>query len=192
MACYPRHYSSNNVETEYKRRFQQKKDYIRKEAQKARAIIIGLKTIDPNILYFKLDGLTIRETLLRFIEKNAGCDFKRIARELSNLIWDMEKRCDENDGRVHQSVQFCRRTVAYANIYKVFDDAGLLNPKSVNDLEIVLDAHDVSEQIGNIFLITGDYAHIASQKIKAIIKQNTSIKDIIGLGEFDQSKFTSG
>ncbi len=70
----------------------------------------------------------------------------------------------------------------YKEIYQIFDADGLVQIDA-SDVEIIIDAHHIGLQVKDLFLITGDYEHIV--KRRDLIRSNTSLKDVIGLGEFN-------
>lgn len=51
-----------------------------------------------------------------------------------------------------------------------------------DDIEVVLDAHDLSGQVLEVVLITGDFRDIVSHK--GMILAATAIRDIRYLGDF--------
>ncbi len=51
-----------------------------------------------------------------------------------------------------------------------------------DDIEVVLDAHDLSGKVLEVVLITGDFRDIVSQK--GMILAATAIRDIRYLGDF--------
>jgi hypothetical protein len=95
---------------------------------------------------------------------------------------ETESRCHANFQHLVKLVTFCNRDQPYNEIYQIFKADGLSEIDPF-DVEIILDAHHVGLQVKDLFLITGDYKHIVSRK--EIIKKNTSLKDVIGLGEFN-------
>jgi hypothetical protein len=81
-------------------------------------------------------------------------------------------------------IKFHQRHVSYDDLYNLCVSCGFVSDDA-DDVEIVIDAHDLGLVIKNLLFITGDYEHIVSRR--NLIVENTSISDVIGLGQF---KFT--
>jgi hypothetical protein len=101
---------------------------------------------------------------------------------LRNLLADMELLCLKNLQILNNLLIFCTRDKPYKEIYQIFEADGLAQIDPV-DVEIIIDAHHVGLQVKDLFLITGDYKHIV--KRGDLIIRNTSLKAVIGLGEFN-------
>lgn len=94
----------------------------------------------------------------------------------------MESRCLQNVSNIREVVSIHNRDKSYDEIYQLFQADGLAEIEPV-DVEIILDAHHVGLEVNGLFLISGDYKHIISRK--ELITRNTSLTNVIGLGEFN-------
>lgn len=94
---------------------------------------------------------------------------------------DTESHCLVNFISIDKLITFYKRDKPYKDIYNIFEIDGLTHIDLV-DVEIILDAHHIGLQVAELFFMTGDYMHIIPRR--DIIKKNTSLKDVIGLGEF--------
>jgi len=129
-----------------------------------------------------IDDFYSKDIILNLFGSNPAHDKREFISRLRNLMRETESRCHENFQHLVKLVTFCNRDQPYNEIYQIFKVDGLSEIDPF-DVEIILDAHHVGLQVKDMFLITGDYKHIVSRK--EIIKKNTSLKDVIGLGEFN-------
>ncbi len=120
------------------------------------------------------------------MNSNQGSDKGELIRLLRSLLRDTESRCLANLQRLGNLVIFCTRNQPYIEIYSIFEADGLAGI-DLFDVEIILDAHHVGLQVKNLLLITGDYKHIIPRR--GIIRSNTSLKDVIGLGDFNAGQY---
>lgn len=101
---------------------------------------------------------------------------------------DTESRCLANLQNLGKLVFFCTRDQPYTEIYRLFEADGLAGIDPF-DVEIILDAHHAGLRVKDLLLITGDYKHIIPRR--GIIRSNTSLKDVIGLGDFNPEQYVA-
>ncbi len=180
MNSVPRKFSSNTVLRECSEIYERNIRIISRELQKTIAEMHRSKSLDLKKLSSFINGFYSRDVILLFFDRNPKSDKRELINRLRNLLRDTESRCLTNFQRLDKLVTFCTRNQPYSEIYQIFEADGLamIDPF---DVEIILDTHHVSLQVQDLFLITGDYKHIIPRK--DLIKSNTSLKDVIGLGE---------
>lgn len=97
---------------------------------------------------------------------------------IRNAMDEYDRRCEERlqiiQNPVHLSVH--RRTRDYPGIWQI------LNPVlgDPDDMEVILDAHDLAETVLPLYLYTGDARHISSHRKKIV--ELTKIAEIRYLG----------
>lgn len=155
---------------------------ISRELQKTIAELHRSKILDLKKVSSFIDGFYSRDIILMFFNSNLNSDKRELINRIRNLLRDTESRCLENFQRIDKLVIICARDKPYNEIYQLFETDGLAKIE-LFDVEIILDAHHVGLQVHDLFLITGDYKHIVPRR--DMIKNNTSLKDVIGLGEFN-------
>lgn len=181
MGCTSRKFSSNTVKTECSDIYNKNIRIIKREFQKTIAEINRYPYFKyKKILLFITDFRT-KDILVEFFRNNPEKDKKFLMNELRSLLRDAESRCVANLQNLERCIIFCMRNNPYKEIYGLFEIDGLAEIDPM-DVEIVLDAHHVGLKVKDLSLVTGDYMHIMSRK--DLIKDNTSLKDVIGLGEF--------
>jgi hypothetical protein len=178
----PRKFSSNTVFRECSDIYEKNIRIISRELQKTIAEVHRSKSFDLKKLSSFINGFYSRDVILMFFDSNPKSDKRELINGLRNLLRDTESRCLANFQRLDKLVTLCTRNQPYNEIYQKFDADGLARIDPF-DVEIILDAHHVGLLVQDLFLITGDYKHIVPRK--DLIKSNTSLKDVIGLGEFN-------
>jgi hypothetical protein len=182
MNSIPTKFSSNTVLRECSEIYEKNIRIISRELQKTIAEIHRSKSLDLKKLSSFINGFYSRDVILLLFNSNPKDDKKELINGLRSLMRDTESRCLANFQRLDKLVIFCIRNQPYNEIYRLFVADGLARIDPF-DVEIILDAHYVGLQVQDLFLITGDYRHIVPRK--DVIKSNTSLKDVIGLGEFN-------
>lgn len=178
----PRKFSSNTVHRECSEIYEKNIRIISRELQKTIAEIHRSKFLDLKKISSFIDDFYSKDIILMIFNRNPKSDKGELINGLRNLLRDTESRCLANYQRLDKLVTFCTRNQPYIEIYQLFETDGLARIDPF-DVEIILDAHHVGLQVKDLFLLTGDYKHIVPRK--DLIKSNTSLKDVIGLGEFN-------
>ncbi|HZK60776.1 MAG TPA: hypothetical protein VFC41_01780 [Anaerovoracaceae bacterium] len=142
----------------------------------------NFKSFKSNKISSFIAQFNIKEIITKFFEANSNSSIKELSDGLRKLQRDMESRCLQNLSNIREVVSIHKRDKSYKEIYQLFQADGLVEIDSV-DVEIILDAHHVGLEVNGLFLISGDYKHIISKK--EVIIRNTSLKNVIGLGEFN-------
>ena len=181
MGCNIPKISSDTVKSECSDIYQKNIGIIKKEILKSIGEINKSKSLKVDDLQSFTKNFYSKDVIISFINHNPGNDKSKIINGLRTLLRDTESRCLVNFNTIEKLITFYKRDKPYKDIYNIFEIDGLARIDLV-DVEIILDAHHIGLQVGELFFITGDYLHIIPRK--EIIKKNTSIKDVIGLGEF--------
>lgn len=181
MNSISRKFSSNTVLRECSEICERNIRIIRRELQKTIAEMQRSKSLDIKKLSSFMDGFNSKNVILEFFSSNPKSDKGNLINGLRRLLRDLESRCLANLQRLDKLVTFCTRNKPYTEIYQIFEADGLAEIDPF-DVEIILDAHHAGLQVKDLLLITGDYKHIVPRR--ELIKINTSLKDVIGLGEF--------
>jgi len=182
MNSIPKKFSSNTVLRECSEISEKNIRIISRELQKTIAELHRSKILDLKKVSSFIDDFYSRDIILMFFNSNPKRDKRELINGIRNLLRDTESRCLANFQRIDKLVTFCARNKPYNEIYQLFEADGLAKIE-LFDVEIILDAHHVGLQVHDLFLITGDYRHLVPRR--DMIKNNTSIKDVIGLGEFN-------
>ena len=123
-----------------------------------------------------------RDILIDFLKVNNSLELSELANEFSKFKLKTEIKCKENYKKISGIISFHTSQYPHRELANILQKCGLLQ-EDCDDIEIIIDAHDLGLTVGNLVFITGDYRHIVSRKNDII--QNSSIDDIIGLGEFN-------
>jgi predicted nucleic acid-binding protein len=182
MASSLDRYSSNTVWQECKDIYKKNTGIIKKEFRHIIREFNRKQSFNLKKASSVLKKYSIGSCLIEYFENNPVDNIKAAKNQLRKLQRDMEKRCLDNYQHINQLVKICSRNNPYNDIYQLLETDGLAEEEFM-DLEIILDAHHVGLNIGQMFLVTGDYRDIVSRK--ELILANTSLEDVIGLGEFD-------
>ena len=101
---------------------------------------------------------------------------------MRKLIRDIESQCLYNFRKLDKLVEIHTRNKPYNELYQIFENDGLAKIEPI-DVEIIMDAHHVGLRERDLSFISGDYKHIVSRK--DLIDNNTSQKEVIGLGQLE-------
>lgn len=181
MGCRIPKISSDTVKSECSDIYQKNIGIIKKEILRSIGEINKSNSIKIVDLQSFTNTFYSKDVILSLINSNLNTDKNKIINGLRTLLRDTESRCLVNFNSIDKLITFYKRDNPYKDIYNLFEIDGLARIDLV-DVEIILDAHHIGLQVGELFFITGDYLHIIPRR--EIIKKNTSIKDVIGLGEF--------
>lgn len=175
-------FSSNTVKSESFDIFNKNLRIIKIELQKTIAEINKSKSFEFKKLLHFVDDFYSKDIIIDYFNDNPQKDKRELMNGLRNLLRNAESRCLTNFQSLDKLITFCTRNEPYKEIYHLFEADGLAQI-DLTDVEIILDAHHVGLRVKDLFLITGDYMHIVPRR--NLIKNNTSLKDVIGLGEFN-------
>lgn len=181
MGCQVPKISSDTVKAECSDIYQKNIGKIRKEILKSISEISKSKSLKIDDLKSFTKNFYSKDVIIGLLNLNLSHDKSTIINGLRTLLRDTESRCLTNFQTLDNLITFYKRDKSYKEIYHVFEIDGLAQIDLI-DVEIILDAHHIGLQVGELFFITGDYLHIVPRR--DIIKNNTSLKDVIGLGEF--------
>lgn len=156
--------------------------HIKSEFGKTIRKLSKLKSFKFSKIRYFIAQFKTKEILANFFDANSDSTIKELSNGLRKLQRDMESRCLQNVSNIREVVSIHNRDKSYDEIYQLFQADGLAEIEPV-DVEIILDAHHVGLEVNGLFLISGDYKHIISRK--ELITRNTSLTNVIGLGEFN-------
>lgn len=185
IGCHTPKISSDTVKAECSDIYQKNIGKIKKEILKSIGEINKSKSLKVDYLQSFTKNFYSKDVIIGFINRNPGNDKSKIINGLRTLLRDTESRCLVNFNTIEKLITFYKRDKPYKEIYTIFEIDGLVQIDS-SDVEIILDAHHIGLQVEELFFITGDYLHIVPRR--DIIRNNTSLKDVIGLGEFYQGR----
>lgn len=181
MGCHIPKISSDTVKAECSDIYQKNIGKIKREILRSIGEINKSKSIKLADMQSFTNTFYSKDVILSFINSNLNTDKSKIINGLRTLFRDAESRCLVNFNSIDKLIIFYKRDKPYNDIYNIFKIDGLTRIDLV-DVEIILDAHHIGLQVADLFFITGDYVHIIPRR--DIIIKNTSLKDVIGLGEF--------
>lgn len=181
MCCASKKISSDTVYRECSEIYMKKIRIIKNEFQKVITQLNKSNSLDMKKLSIIIDKLNIKEIITKFVESRHQTN-KELIKGLRILLRDMEYLCQKNHQNLVKLVEIHTRNEAYKELYQIFENDGLAKIEPV-DVEIILDAHHVGLQERDLSFISGDYKHIVSRK--DLIENNTSLKEVIGLGQFE-------
>jgi hypothetical protein len=181
MGCPIEKISSDTVKAECSGIYQKNIGKIKKEILRSIGEINKSKSIKVVDLELFTNTFYSKDVILSCINSNLNTDKSKIINGLRTLLRDAESRCLVNFNSIDKLITFYNRDKPYKEIYNIFEIDGLTRIDLV-DVEIILDVHHIGLQVADLFFITGDYMHIIPRR--DLIKKNTSIKDVIGLGGF--------
>lgn len=184
MGCHIEKISSDTVKAECSDIYQKNIGKIKKEILRSIGEINKSKSIQLVDLQLFTKTFYSKDVILSFINSNQNTDKSKIINGLRTLLRDTESRCLVNFNSIDKLITFHKRDKPYKEIYNIFEIDGLTRIDLV-DVEIILDAHHIGLQVAELFFVTGDYMHIIPRR--DLIKKNTSIKDVIGLGDFHKA-----
>lgn len=183
MVCTSNRYSSDNVKREcfdiYNKTLRTLRQEFYRLKKELRASRIFKIETTKSFLYS--NAFEIADIIIDFLRDYSYSTPEEAISGLNNLQRTFEARVHGNYLNIDSLVIFHSRINAYKELYEIFKLNGFV-AEDPEDVEIVIDAHDLGLSINPLLLISGDYGHIVSRK--EFIKENTSLKDVIGLGEF--------
>jgi hypothetical protein len=175
-------YSSNTVATEFnftsQSRIRKIKGMFNRFKREAR-LSKSKKAIEA---YLKRENFEIKDILLNIIQRCESSDINDIINYVSQYQLSFEQRCLSNVLYLKQIITFHNRTTAHTDIYSLCELDGFVKDDP-DDVEIVIDAHDLGQTEKPLLFVTGDYGHIFSRK--EFIEDVTSIEEVIYLKHFD-------
>ena len=175
-------FSSDTVCKECSEVYEKIVRHIKSEFGKTIRKLSKLKSFKFSKIRSFISQFNTEEILVNFFDANSDSTTKELCNGLRKLQRDMESRCLQNLSNIREVVSIHKRDKSYDEIYQLFQADGLAEIEPV-DVEIILDAHHVGLEVNGLFLISGDYKHIISRK--ELIMRNTSLTNVIGLGEFN-------
>jgi len=181
MCCDSKKLSSDTVQRECSEIYSKNIGKIKREFQKVIKELNQSTSLDMKKLSLIMDKFNIKEIIIKLIGSRHQAN-KELIKELRRLLRDMEYRCLKNYQNLEELVEIHTRNEGYKEIYQIFENDGLVKTDPI-DVEIIIDAHHVGLQERDLSFISGDYEHIVSRK--DLIESNTSLKEIIGLGQFE-------
>ncbi|MCK5660064.1 MAG: hypothetical protein KAH86_01805 [Methanosarcinales archaeon] len=182
MECEIKKFSSDTVCKECSDIYEKNLRKIKSEIGRTISKLNNFKSFKSNKISSFIAQFNIKEILAKFFEANPNSSIKELIAGLRKLQRDVELRCLQNISIIREVVSIHKRDKPYKEIYQLFQADGLTEIDFV-DVEIILDAHHVGLEVNGLFLISGDYKHIISRK--EMIIGNTSLENVIGLGEFN-------
>lgn len=69
---------------------------------------------------------------------------------------DFETDCVDREDAINKMVEFHARSLPYIEIYKIL----VKSIKDLDDIEVIIDGHDVGQEIDNLVLVSGNYQDI--------------------------------
>jgi hypothetical protein len=183
MAHDSNKYSSDNVKRECSDIYTKTLRILRQEFNRLKKEIKASRMIKvENIKSFLYtNAFEITDVITDFLRDNSYSTPQEAISGLNNLQRIFEARCHGNYLNIDSLVTFHSRISPYRELYEIFKLNGFV-AEDPEDVEIVIDAHDLGLSVNPLFLISGDYRHIVPRR--KFITENTSLKDVIGLGEF--------
>lgn len=182
MKCGVKKFSSDTVCKECSDICEKKLRIINNELRQTIRKLNQLQSFNIKKVRHILTIFNTKDIITNFFVANSNNSIKELSEGLRKLQRDMESRCLQNLSNIREVVSIHKRDKSYKEIYQLFKADGLVEIDSV-DVEIILDAHHVGLEVDGLFLISGDYKHIISRK--EVIINNTSLENVIGLGEFN-------
>jgi hypothetical protein len=184
MAHNSEKYSSDNVKKECSDIYNKSLRTLRQEFNRLKKELRRSKTFKLETVKFFLysNAFEITDIIINFLKSNSYSTPAEAISELNKLQREFETLCHGNYQDIDSFVIIHTRNKPYKKLYELFKSSGFVEADP-EDVEIVIDAHDLGLSTNPLFLISGDYGHIVSRK--ELIRENTSIEEVIGLGEFD-------
>ena len=142
-----------------------------------RAITSLKRNQSVDILLYDSEKWKIYGIIQQIVAGSSG-DLTSLENRIRNVQRVFETECDDRREIIKKLVMRHTRRQPYKDIYQILQK--IIPDK--DDIEVVLDAHDVGNHFPGIFLITGDGRHI--YRNKASILPYLKIKDIRLLSEY--------
>lgn len=116
--------------------------------------------------------------LIDDISKEYKNDTNLLIELLRNGQRDFESDCVDREDRILDLIVFHTRTIPYTEIYNALNE----HIEDKDDIEVILDAHDVGLEISALVLVSGNYRDITA--FRKLISDKTSIKNVRSLKSF--------
>lgn len=174
-------YSSDSAQKECNNNYNTKLRKLLSELRKFKKEMRLAKTLRDVELFLQDAEFETGDILSKFLHRNSELKLKDLINKFDELQLKTEQRCHLNYNHILKVVNIHSRSKPYTELYQLCVECGFVD-SDPDDVEIIIDAHDLSEKINPLFFITGDYRHIISRK--EFIITNTSLSGVIGLGEF--------
>ena len=175
-------YSSSAVKTECNHKYTSSLRKIKIEFNRFKKQMRKSNSLKDIEFYLNDTNFNTKDILLDLLKSDSNANFSDFIKMFRTLQWKVEATCHSNYEHLLQVIHFHERNKPYKILYDLCTLDGFVNDDN-DDVEIVIDAHDLGLELQNLFFVTGDYKHIVSRK--QFIVENTSISDVIGLGEFN-------
>lgn len=175
-------YSSLDVCNECTHKYESKLKGILTELRKFGKKIRLSKSIGELKSYLLDECIITGNILLEFLSRNNSASKNELIKKFTEFQYETEKRCHLNHKYLLNEITFHERHTSHSDLYTLCVSCGFVS-EDADDVEIIIDAHDLGLRIETLLLITGDYKHIVPRR-KFIIS-NTSLSDVIGLGDFN-------
>jgi hypothetical protein len=91
---------------------------------------------------------------------------------------DFESDCIDREDKIRDIIVFRTRKLPYTEIYNALNE----HLEDKDDIEVILDAHDVGLEISALVLVSGNYRDITA--FRKLISDKTSIKHVRSLKSF--------
>ena len=179
--CAPK-YSSCYAQEECKNRYKSKLNRALRELRKFIKQIRLAKSYRELNSQIQNNFPITKDVLIQFLKNNDNLELPELATKFSKFKLKVELKCKNNYNQMLDIVTFHTSQDPHKELAGILQKCGLLE-EDCDDFEIIIDAHDLGINIEKLLFITGDYKHIVSRKNDII--QNSSIEDIIGLGDFN-------
>ncbi|WP_048040091.1 hypothetical protein [Methanosarcina mazei] len=187
--CFTPKYSSLDVCKECTYKYESKLKGILSELRKFGRKIRLSKTLDDLESYLRDECVITGDILIEFLNLNTNVSKNELMIRFTEFQRGTEKRCHSNYKYLLNEITFHQRHVSYDDLYNLCLACGFVSDDA-DDVEIVIDAHDLGLKIDTLLLVTGDYNHIVPRRV--FIINNTSLSDVIGLGQFNRNLLGSG
>jgi hypothetical protein len=116
--------------------------------------------------------------LIDDISKGYKNDTNLLIELLRNGQRDFESDCVDREDKILDLIAFHTRTIPYTEIYNSLNE----HIEDRDDIEVILDAHDVGLEISALVLVSGNYRDITA--FRKLISEKTSIKHVRSLKSF--------
>jgi len=142
-----------------------------------RAITSLKRNQSVDILLFDSEKWKI-SGIIQQIVSSSNSDLNSLESRLRNVQRVFETECDDRREIIKKNVMRHTRRLPYSDMYQILQKS-IPDP---DDIEVILDAHDVGHHFPDIFLITGDGRHI--YRNKESILPHIKIKDVKLLSDY--------
>lgn len=175
-------YSSHDVCKECTYKYESKLKGILNEMRKFGREIRLSKSVDDLKSYLQDECIITGNILLEFLSRHSADSPTELMKKFTEFQRGTETKCHLNHKFVLNKIVFHQRHLPHLDLYNLCVSCGFVLDDP-DDVEIIIDAHDLGLRIEALLLVTGDYKHIVPRR--DFIINNTSLLDVIGLGEFN-------